>query len=206
MDLNKAISLDSSKSEFFFNRALTKVLLEDDMGALNDYTKVIKIDSTYINAYINRGDIKLKLKDYKAANADYTYILKYTPNDIQILMKQALTDEKTNNKVRAKEDYDKVKMLSALVLNSTAPPTPQDTSMSSTLRLIAASMNTFIEKNSKDTAAYALRGDANLLLRNFADAVNDYNKVVDLHDIRWDIFDRRGLAKFQLGNYESAFS
>ena len=65
------------KSEAYFNRGLNKRYINDNKGAIADYTQAIKFSPDYYKAYNNRGYTKLLLKDYTGAIADFTLAIKY---------------------------------------------------------------------------------------------------------------------------------
>jgi tetratricopeptide (TPR) repeat protein len=65
------------KSEAYFNRGLNKRYIDDNKGAIADYTQAIKFRPDYYKAYNNRGYAKLLLEDYTGAIADFTMTIKY---------------------------------------------------------------------------------------------------------------------------------
>jgi tetratricopeptide (TPR) repeat protein len=65
------------KAEAYFNRGLNKRYINDNKGAIADYTQAIKFRPDYYKAYNNRGYAKLLLEDYTGAIADFTMTIKY---------------------------------------------------------------------------------------------------------------------------------
>ena len=68
-----------SSSEYF-NRGLSKSNLNDEKGAIIDYTKAIELDLNYTLAYSNRAYSKSKLGDEKGAITDYSKAIELNPN------------------------------------------------------------------------------------------------------------------------------
>lgn len=91
---SKAIALDPNFALAYLNRGVTKVELEDYVGALADLNKAIEIksqnDYSYVVALVNRGDVKMHLNDYQGAISDYNKYLKIYPDGGDILYKRAI--------------------------------------------------------------------------------------------------------------------
>src|SRR3981081_3687995 len=58
---SRAIRLDPTLTEAWFNRALAKSKLKDYNGAVNDYSKAIELRPGFARAYNNRGTDKNEL-------------------------------------------------------------------------------------------------------------------------------------------------
>ena len=56
----------------YYNRGIAKYNLQDDTGAIQDYSKAIELVPKYEVAYYNRGIAKEGLKDKFGALADYS--------------------------------------------------------------------------------------------------------------------------------------
>lgn len=76
---NQAIALDSTKNEYWLNKAM----IEDNAGmyneAINDITAYIALEPDDFFGYYRRGWIKDKMKDYDAAIEDYTMAVTLEP-------------------------------------------------------------------------------------------------------------------------------
>ncbi|MGD1841748.1 MAG: tetratricopeptide repeat protein [Thermonemataceae bacterium] len=69
----KAISIDSTAADTYFNRAYCLETIGKSKQALLDYDKAITLNPQFTDAYNNRGEIKRRLqKDYKGAIKDYS--------------------------------------------------------------------------------------------------------------------------------------
>ena len=72
IDFTKAIDLDPNYAAVYYNRGVTKGVLEDYNGAIADYTKAIELDLNYnLLVYVNRGLAKKLLGDMSGACADW---------------------------------------------------------------------------------------------------------------------------------------
>jgi len=59
-------------AEDYFNRATSKMEIQNYQGAIEDFSKAIEIDPEYSEAYNNRGIAKRILNDYTGAMEDFT--------------------------------------------------------------------------------------------------------------------------------------
>lgn len=58
------IALNPKYKDIYMTRAKTKRLLNDNIGAIEDYAKVIALDTKNYETYSDRGNTKNELKDY----------------------------------------------------------------------------------------------------------------------------------------------
>ena len=106
LDYNKVIALNPKmfENEIYFNRALVKTGLSDDLGAIDDYKKALIYDSKNAAIYINRGQLKFSLKDYNGALSDYNSTLNIEPSFGMAYYYRGLTYLELNNNKNAFED------------------------------------------------------------------------------------------------------
>jgi tetratricopeptide (TPR) repeat protein len=62
--------------------------LNDNKGAVDDFSKAIELKSDYSDAYCNRGSAKYYLKDYKGACDDWQKALNLNNIQAKMLMQQ----------------------------------------------------------------------------------------------------------------------
>ena len=67
-------------AEEYLNRGVSKANLQNDKGAIADYTKSIELIPTNATTYCIRGVSKTNLQDYRGANADFTKAIELDPN------------------------------------------------------------------------------------------------------------------------------
>lgn len=106
LDYNKVIALNPKmfENEIYFNRALVKTGLSDDIGAIDDYKKALIYDSKNAAIYINRGQLKFSLKDYNGALSDYNSALNIEPSFGMVYYYRGLTYFELHNNKNACED------------------------------------------------------------------------------------------------------
>lgn len=106
LDYNKVIALNPKifENEIYFNRALVKTSLSDDLGAINDYTKALIYNSKNAAIYINRGLLKFSIKDYLGALSDYNSALNIEPSFGMVYYYRGLTYLELKNNKKACED------------------------------------------------------------------------------------------------------
>ena len=80
----------------------------------------------------------------------------------------------------------------------------QTAELAKSLEKSLAAAKLAIETNPKDLDAYSRRGDANFFLGKFAEAVADYDRMVELDDTLANSHWRRGIALFYAGRYKDA--
>ena len=81
-DFENAISIEPSKSVFYFNRALSYNAVDSTQLALKDLSQAIEIDSAKrANYYTERADIYLELSDFNAALNDFDKLTQLFPEN-----------------------------------------------------------------------------------------------------------------------------
>lgn len=75
-NFTEAIQIDSTVSDYYNGRGLTKAYIGDVYGAIEDFTKSIKLDPNFSNAYLNRGSAYTSLEKIDSAIADLNFALK----------------------------------------------------------------------------------------------------------------------------------
>ncbi len=80
LDFNKAVDLDPNYEEAFAFRGIVKRALNNDSGALADFTLSINISANAF-AYFNRGLTRASLRDYQGSKRDFTEVVFLEPNN-----------------------------------------------------------------------------------------------------------------------------
>ncbi len=73
---SKIIELFPNDSMAYFDRGMTKEMLRDYPGAIEDYTSQLKIDNSFVDAYFLRGLLRQKTGDKSGAKEDLEEVLK----------------------------------------------------------------------------------------------------------------------------------
>ncbi len=69
--LNKALHYQPDHTDAYFNRAISKEMVQNPQGALTDYQIVLLLDSTYWEAAFNGARLRYRQKQYQRAIADF---------------------------------------------------------------------------------------------------------------------------------------
>jgi tetratricopeptide (TPR) repeat protein len=80
--LTSTVSGQTAKE--YYERGNAKIKLEDNAGAIADFTKAIEIDTNYIDAYSARGIAKKNLNDFTGARLDFKKIIEIVTKAIEI--------------------------------------------------------------------------------------------------------------------------
>ncbi len=97
--------LSETDADAYFNRALTRYELGDQMGAISDYTQVIAINADHDTAYNNRGLIRYELGKKDAAVADLNRAILVNPCNSMAYCNRGIIRGELGNPMGAIEDY-----------------------------------------------------------------------------------------------------
>jgi tetratricopeptide (TPR) repeat protein len=89
-DLNKALELDSSNSEYWSNRGLVRMMKGSEDNALKDLDRAISLSKTNLLAFATRGAIYLRRLQFEKARADFDQALETDPKSIINLNNRAM--------------------------------------------------------------------------------------------------------------------
>jgi tetratricopeptide (TPR) repeat protein len=79
-EFDRAIALEPTNAQFYFNRGYVKHKgLEDYSGALKDLDRAIQLNPSFMEAYAVRAYVKTKLNDYRGAVTDYDRVIVANP-------------------------------------------------------------------------------------------------------------------------------
>jgi len=81
---NKAIKIDPSYSEPYYNRGKAKLNLKSYLSAIQDFDIAAKLDPKNSDIFNNRGIAKKKLGDNNGAISDYTKSISLNPQNYRV--------------------------------------------------------------------------------------------------------------------------
>ncbi|XP_068717425.1 uncharacterized protein [Montipora capricornis] len=102
---NKALSWYADDESAILNRAITKVMLKDTRGAVQDFNRAVELNPYAAHVYFNRGNLYASLRKYKESEEDYTRALSLKPGDALVYKRRADVLGKQGKKAAALEDY-----------------------------------------------------------------------------------------------------
>jgi tetratricopeptide (TPR) repeat protein len=208
-DFNKAIEINPNNPELYFNRGSAKKNEKNYYGAIADYTKALEINPNYFYAYLQKALTKDKLKDYTGAIADYTKALEINPNSDQAYFARALAKKSIEMYDDAIADYTK-----AIELNPNESAYYQSrghlkNNGTNDYYGAIVDFTIAIDKSTNPNYIadyYNSRGRAKALLKNFNEALSDYNKAIKIDANKPDYYSNRGFSKAKLSDYFGAIA
>lgn len=110
-EYNKAIKLDNSLVDAYYNRGVCELTLQDFKSAKSDFDKTIELDSVFIKAYYSRATVYASQEKYIEALPDLDRVVALDQNFPNVLTLRGQIRAQTGNKDGACEDFNKAKLL-----------------------------------------------------------------------------------------------
>lgn len=226
-DLDKAISVDPQKYEYYNIRGVAKSGLKDYTGAIKDYTSAININPDFITAYKNRLHARSKINDYAGIVADCDKLIAYDPDNPDYWFQRSAAKRNLSDIKGATEDYNKAKYIQDSI-DYLVEPSASDYNKKGYQKYTNGDFVEAIKDFNKaielclDTTnidplqkftnriicadAFASRGNAKLGLSDYRGAIVDYTKAIELNADEKSLhtYYNRGLAKRNLKDFTSA--
>jgi len=203
---NKAISLIPSLIDAYYSRGLSKKMIDDFLGAMEDFNYAINSDySNKAFAYYESGLIKYyKLKDIKGALEDYNKAIELKPTEPDFYYSKGILSE----------DYEAIKYFSKTIeLDPSAARAYFARAFSAykldDYQMAIQDLTKFIEINPTNSEftlsdAYSLRATVKTFLYEFENALKDHNKAIEIDPTFTKSFFERGVLKDILQDYDGA--
>lgn len=161
----------------YINRGITKSLLIDYAGSIEEFDLAIQYSPENADAYYNRANAKGNIEDYKGAIADYTKTTKLSPKSQEPYNEMGSIKYKLKNYAGAIADFTK-----SITID------PKDGEIFYRRALAKAGLKDYtgakadltkaILIDNGDWEAYFERGNIKLVQKDFAGAIEDYNKAL----------------------------
>jgi tetratricopeptide (TPR) repeat protein len=165
------------------NRAKAKLLLNDNKGAIDDYTAAILLDPRYDSAYVGRGAARLNLNDINDAMEDFNKALALNPISDLAYYNRGCANEKMEYYEEAIEDYTMALQLNRKIKSAYINRGRIKHNIFKDDMGAIEDYDKVIEKYPQYADAYYYRGNANRNLGDMAGACNDWNTAVELGNI-----------------------
>ena len=140
----------------YFEKAFGSEVIGNYEQAIELYTKAIKLNPRYKEAYSNIGDIYFQMGEMDSAMREYDQAIKLDNKNKDLYYMRG-TAKSILQEYDAYEDFDKFS------------------------ELTIEEYNKAIEVNPKDVDAYERRGYAKADLKQYKEAINDYNKAIEIY-------------------------
>jgi tetratricopeptide (TPR) repeat protein len=192
INYTQAIRLNPNFAAAYNNRGLCRLQLFDFQGAIADSTQAIRLNPNFAYAYADRGAVRFELKDFQGAIADYTQAIRLNSNFAYAYMRRGEAYHWLANYQRALADSDRALQI------------PIDKSD-------AAIFQRKLRRQSLKDSAYAIRGAAQIGLKDYRAAEADLDEGVNYSMAMGDngngfTFYFRGLLQLRQGNYQAAIT
>ncbi|XP_071844864.1 uncharacterized protein [Apostichopus japonicus] len=113
---NKTLEFNPNDEAAVLNRAITRVLLRDARGALEDFQHAASLSPYSAHIFFNRANLFASLRQYELAERDYTTALKLLPDDPMVHKRRADVRSKLGRKRDAIDDYRRAVDIQSKVL------------------------------------------------------------------------------------------
>lgn len=104
LDYSKAIGLNPTSPEFYFNRGNAHLRLKENRLAIADYDMAIHLDPGSLDSYGSRGWAYHLMGRDDVAIKDFNHILQGRPDDLRALLNRSAAYESLNNRQGAVND------------------------------------------------------------------------------------------------------
>lgn len=108
-DYDKAIKLNKSNIDAYFNRGTCELALKDFKSAMNDFNKAIELDPKFVKAYYSRATVFVSQAKYAQAIPDLDKAIELDHTIPNVLTLRGQIRAQTGNKKGACEDFNKAK-------------------------------------------------------------------------------------------------
>lgn len=215
---DKLIQFEPINIIAYMDRAGLKLIIQDYIGAIQDYDQLIKLDPKNIELYLkSRAELKEKLEDYQGAIQDYNLMIEMNKT-FPLYFHRALLKYGLKLYQEAIEDIDK-----GLMLLGSINSQPNVAGVAYSLRGICnyslnnnnealdnlnLSISLFNQSRDKPSnkvlsIAYHFRGLTQHDLKKNQEAIQDYNIAIKL-DLNPKIYMDLARAKISLSDYRGA--
>ncbi|MDR0789778.1 MAG: tetratricopeptide repeat protein [Bacteroidales bacterium] len=204
-EMTDFISQIDTVSAAFMIRANAYVKEKDFNAALQDYNHVLKLKPSDVNALIELANLSLAQGDNDGYVANLTEVLKVEPTNAEVLTNRGSAYAKSSKFEEAVADF-----AAAIAVKPTADLYINRAKVNFTMKTDAsfeAAINDCNEAEKlgmNDMDLYTLRLACNQSVKNYANMVKDYDKMLEIGGENINIILGRGVAKFQMNDFKGA--
>ena len=205
-DYTKVIKTENNAYGAYNNRGL----IYKDKGelglAIDDFTKAIDIKGDALH-YSNRAECYMSLEEYNKAVSDYTKAIKLEPNNKEFYSKRATCYEYLDNFDNAYSDYTELIKFDKKHYVDRAGFCYEfkryDLAIKDYSIEIKHNYNNFDNEDLSE-CCYSMRADCYEELDKYEEAIEDYNKAIELNPDWWDLYSNRADCYKKHEQYEEA--
>ena len=203
---DSAINIDPDDEKYYYNRGIANYNLNNLHEAINDFNKSIEIKPEYADTYSNLVMTYVEIQDYKEALSVINKALEFDIQDYFIYYTQGLIYFYYDNFNDAL-----VAINNCLKIN----PNPDDCLTHTLLGKIYYELNKYsnaadacdiaLTINSECVEAYITLGNINVMTDNIDNAINMFNKALQLDQDNIDALYYLGVIHYSLGDTEMGY-
>lgn len=203
-NINKAVRIDSSYSDYYMTRALIKRNLKDYKGALKDLDKAINMNPNYNWYYLYRYLVKKESKNYQNIEQELFLMEKNDNNNLDSLY-DYLCDYsiKGNNKLEAISFLEKAMKVNPknekLLLKKIN--LLRERGMQS---MVFEDINSLIALDDNNAEYYHIRANIFFDVKEYDKAIIDANKTIELNSNNDGYYFMRARIREKFNEYEGA--
>jgi len=203
VDFNKAVRIDSTEAEPWYNRGIVLSELKDYQKAIDDFTRVIQLRPSYPEPYYNRGLARDFLKDYDGAVQDYSKAIALKADFPEAYHNRGLARLDMGNNREALNDFTralqyKPGFAEAFYNRGLCRFNLSDYSGA------VQDFNDAIRIDTTQYAYYSSRGAAKAASGSFDDAIADFSQALTIHPADDNARKNLALANLYLKRYQEA--
>ncbi len=226
-EYSKALKMNPNYANAYYNRGWVYYRLTKYTDCVRDMSKVIHFDDTFQPAYMMRGSAYYGLQFYDKALKDYLKAIELNPkdkislNNIGLLKEREGKNEEAlkyynlaleidSNYASAKRNRKALQKIAAKSSQKSQSQNAQNLFLKGQAQLenrdYEQAINLFteaIQNNRNLREAYAKRGWAKSRLGEYENAIQDFNRALELGADKLT-YNQSGWAKYKLGFYEDA--
>ena len=181
--------LNQDDVEAYFNRALTRSELNDNEGAIADYSRVVEINPKQDVAYNNRGILRYQLGNKEGAIPDFNRALMSNPASSITYCNRGIVRAELGNAMGAVEDFSNAIQVDSNCLPAYFQRGLARTQMGNKMGAVE-DFSHVIRLNDHEAAAFLYRGMARTKLGDRIGAIRDLKEASRLFGIQGNAVSR----------------
>lgn len=202
--LDQMIKRNDQLAEAYYLKSLIESQKDFYTNALKLINTAIILQPSNTEFYVQRTDLLIKLKQYKQAQYDIDKLLKIKPADLNVYglkAKVSLMNKEYEEVVLLTDQlFDlELKNQDLLYANSKA-----NYELGNQMQALKSVNELLTKESSKE--AFELRGDIYMKTKTFEFAAQDYSMFLDMEPYNGNIYNKKGLARYNMGDREGACS
>ena len=207
-DFDRAVELDASDAENFYERGLARWQSGQPNRAADDFDAALKLKPDHVQALLARGTLRLRGNETDAS-ADFQEALRLSPRDPAVGLRIADAYHEVGNFHVAIERL--TRWIEANPKDDRLPRALNQRCWSRAmigeeLELARADCDSALKKGAKNSAVYDSRAMVWLLLGDFDKAIADYKEALELQPKKASSMYGLGLAELKKGLKDSGQS